>query len=81
MFALMLVGLRLAPLGLLILLWNMFPQDGSIHPIYRETGVETEVRYAPSSQLKTLKHKLRAAAKRERYAQSREGYGQSYPTR
>lgn len=63
MFALLLVGFSLAPLGLLLLFWNMFPQDRSIHPVYREAGVETEVQYAPSSQLKTLKHELPAAAK------------------
>ena len=41
MFSLVLVGFGLAPLGLLLLFWNMFPQDRGIHPIYRGSGVET----------------------------------------
>ena len=67
MFALLLLGLSLAPLALLLLFWNMFPQDGSIHPIYRESRVEriakrTEANDAtPQSQMIKIEHKVKLA--------------------
>jgi hypothetical protein len=34
-------ALSLAPLGLLLLFWRVFPRDRDFHPIYRESGIET----------------------------------------
>ena len=34
---LFLAAISLAPLGLLFLLWRMFPDDRGIHPIYRDS--------------------------------------------
>jgi hypothetical protein len=28
-------------LGLSLLFWRMFPRDRGVHPIYRESGIET----------------------------------------
>lgn len=36
-FDLLLAAVRLAPLGLLIFFWRMFPDDRGIHPIYRDS--------------------------------------------
>ena len=33
--------ISLAPVGLFLLFWRMFPHDRGIHPIYRESGTET----------------------------------------
>ena len=33
-------ALSLAPLGLFLLFWRMFPRDRGVHPIYRESGIE-----------------------------------------
>jgi len=41
MFDLFLAALSLAPLGLFLLLWRVFPRDSSVHPIYRESEIET----------------------------------------
>jgi hypothetical protein len=41
MFDFFLAALSLAPLGLSLLFWRMFPRDRGVHPIYRECGVET----------------------------------------
>ena len=35
-----LAALSLAPLGLFLLFWRMFPRDRGVHPIYRESGIE-----------------------------------------
>lgn len=35
-----LAALSLAPIGLLLLFWRVFPGDRSVHPIYRESDVE-----------------------------------------
>jgi hypothetical protein len=40
MFDLFLAAFSLAPLGL-FLLWRVFPRDSSVHPIYRESEIET----------------------------------------
>jgi hypothetical protein len=40
-FDFFLVGLSLAPLGLFILFWKLFPEDRGVHPIYRESTTET----------------------------------------
>ena len=40
MFDFFLAALSLAPLGLLLLLWRMFPRDRGVRPIYRESGIE-----------------------------------------
>ena len=42
MFALFMVGFSLMPFGLLLLFWNMFPEDHGVHPIYRKSGVNME---------------------------------------
>ena len=34
-----LAAISLAPLGLLLLFWSMFPDDRGIHPIYRDSGL------------------------------------------
>jgi hypothetical protein len=34
---LFLAAISLAPLGLLLLFWRMFPDDRGIHPIYRDS--------------------------------------------
>jgi hypothetical protein len=34
---LFLAAISLAPLGLLLLFWRMFPDDRAIHPIYRDS--------------------------------------------
>jgi hypothetical protein len=41
MFDFLLLGLSLAPLGLLLFFWRVFPRDRGIHPIYRESEIET----------------------------------------
>ena len=41
MFDFFLAALSLAPLGLFLLFWRMFPRDRGVHPIYRESGIET----------------------------------------
>ena len=41
MFDFLLLGLSLAPLGLLLFFWRVFPKDRGIHPIYREPEIET----------------------------------------
>ena len=41
MFDFFLAALSLTPLGLFLLFWRMFPRDRGIHPIYRESGIET----------------------------------------
>jgi hypothetical protein len=41
MFDLFLAALSLAPLGLFLLFWRVFPRDSSVHPIYREPEIET----------------------------------------
>jgi hypothetical protein len=41
MFDFFLGALSLAPLGLFLLFWRMFPRDRGVHPIYRESGTET----------------------------------------
>ncbi len=41
MFHFFLAALSLAPIGLFLLFWRMFPRDRGIHPIYRESGTET----------------------------------------
>ena len=41
MFDFLLVGVSLVPLGLLLFFWKVFTEDGGIHPIYREPGIET----------------------------------------
>lgn len=41
MFDFFLLGLSLAPLGLLLFFWRVFPKDRGIHPIYRESETET----------------------------------------
>jgi hypothetical protein len=40
MFDFFLAALSLAPLGLFLLFWRMFPRDRGVHPIYRESGIE-----------------------------------------
>ena len=40
MFDFFLVALSLAPFGLFLLFWTVFPRDRGIHPIYRESGIE-----------------------------------------
>jgi hypothetical protein len=40
MFDFFLAALRLAPVGLFLLFWRMFPRDRGVHPIYRESGIE-----------------------------------------
>jgi hypothetical protein len=34
-------AVSLAPLGVLLLFWGVFPRDRGIHPIYRESRIET----------------------------------------
>ena len=41
MFDLFLTALSLAPLGLFLLFWRVFPRDTAVHPIYRESEIET----------------------------------------
>ena len=41
MFDFFLAALSLAPVGLFLLFWRMFPRDRGVHPIYRESGNET----------------------------------------
>jgi hypothetical protein len=41
MFELGLVGFSLVPLGLLLLFWRRFPRNSGIHPIYRQSGIES----------------------------------------
>jgi len=41
MFDLFLAALSLAPLGLFLLFWRVFPRDTAVHPIYREAEIET----------------------------------------
>jgi len=40
MFDFLLAALSLAPVGLFLLFWRMFPRDRGVHPIYRESGIE-----------------------------------------
>jgi hypothetical protein len=40
MFDFFLAALSLAPFGLFLLFWRMFPRDRGVHPIYRESGIE-----------------------------------------
>ena len=40
MFDFFLAALSLAPVGLFLLFWRMFPRDRGVHPIYRESGIE-----------------------------------------
>jgi len=40
MFDFFLAALSLAPLGLFLLFWRMFPRDRGIHPIYRDAEIE-----------------------------------------
>jgi hypothetical protein len=40
MFDFFLAALSVAPLGLFLLFWRMFPRDRGVHPIYRESGIE-----------------------------------------
>ena len=39
-FDFFLAAFSLAPLGLFLLFWRMFPRDRGVHPIYRESGIE-----------------------------------------
>jgi hypothetical protein len=41
MFEFIVAALSLAQLGLLLLFWGVSPRDCGIHPIYRESGIET----------------------------------------
>jgi hypothetical protein len=41
MFDLFLATLSLAPLGLFLLFWKVFPRDTAVHPIYRESEIQT----------------------------------------
>jgi len=68
MFDFFVAALSLAPFGLLLLFWRMFPRDGCIHPIYRESGIEviengTEVQDATTrrSQVRKVEHKGKVA--------------------
>jgi hypothetical protein len=40
MLDLFLAALSLAPLGLFLLFWRVFPRDTAVHPIYRESEIE-----------------------------------------
>jgi hypothetical protein len=40
MFDFFLAALSLAPVGLFLLFWRMFPRDRGVHPIYRKSGIE-----------------------------------------
>jgi hypothetical protein len=42
MFDFFLAALSLAPVGLFLLFWRIFPRDRGVHPIYRETGIVAE---------------------------------------
>ena len=35
-----LAALSLAPVGLFLLFWRMFPRDRGVHPIYRKSAIE-----------------------------------------
>lgn len=48
MFDFFLAALSLAPVGLFLLFWRMFPRDRGIHPIYRESGTETMIKRTES---------------------------------
>ena len=37
----------LAPFGVLVLLWIAFPEDHGVHPIYRESRIEIQVKNKP----------------------------------
>jgi hypothetical protein len=55
-----LAALSLAPVGLFLLFWKMFPRDRGVHPIYRESGAEmidsgTEVQDATARRLQMRK--------------------------
>jgi hypothetical protein len=41
MFDFFVAAVSLAPVGLFLLFWALFPRDCGIHPIYRESGIET----------------------------------------
>jgi hypothetical protein len=49
MFDFFLAALSLAPVGLLLLFWRMFPRDRGVHPIYREAGIEKRLCWRNSS--------------------------------
>jgi hypothetical protein len=60
MFDIFLAALSLAPIGLFLLFWRMFPRDRGVHPIYRESGIEmidngTEVQDATARRLQMRK--------------------------
>jgi hypothetical protein len=38
---LFLAALSLAPLGLFLLFWKVFPHESAVQPIYRESEIET----------------------------------------
>jgi hypothetical protein len=40
MFEFIAAALSLAPLGLFLLFWGIFPRDRVVYPIYRESGSE-----------------------------------------
>lgn len=41
MFDFVLLGSSLVPLGLLLFFWKVFPRDSGIHPVYRDSRIET----------------------------------------
>jgi len=41
-FDLFLAAITLAPFGLFLLFWRMFPDDRGIHPIYRDSSIEED---------------------------------------
>ena len=68
MFDFFLAALSLAPLGLFLVFWRMFPRDRGVHPIYRksriemmgnETGVQDMT--ARRLQMKEVERKCKAA--------------------
>jgi hypothetical protein len=68
MFDFFVAVLSLAPLGLFLVFWTMFPRDRGVHPIYRESGIEmidngTEVLDATARrpQMKKIERKGKAA--------------------
>lgn len=59
MFDFLLVGFSLAPFGVFLLFWKMFPKDRGIHPIYRTSDIETtdkrtEIQTEPDSHTSTV---------------------------
>jgi hypothetical protein len=68
MFDFFLAALSLAPFGLFLLFWRMFPRDRGVHPIYRESGIEmidtgTEVQDAAARrpQMRKVERKSKVA--------------------